>query len=154
MVKPSRPTKPKPAAKPSKRSTPTGRKKRGYSAGPIALPKAAFSHLRRCTATWRESSIGWATSRSKPGIRKVFLSLVRAIVFQQLATKAASTIFGRLRDLFGPSFPAPATLLAAPESAHGCGLSAEAELCARFVPARGGWCARSDARSRRSPMTR
>ncbi len=56
-----------------------------------------------------------------------FVALVRAIVFQQLATKAASTIFGRLRALFpGPNFPEPATLLAASESdLRGCGLSSQ-----------------------------
>lgn len=56
-----------------------------------------------------------------------FVSLVRAIVFQQLATKAATTIFGRLRDLF-PSerFPSPAEILATPDAAlRGCGLSGQ-----------------------------
>lgn len=128
VVKPSRPTKPKPAAKPSKRGTPTGRKKRGHSTGPIALPEAAFSHLRRSHRNMARviDRVGDFTLEAGHP-EGPFVSLVRAIVFQQLATKAASTIFGRLRDLFpGPSFPSPATLLAAPESAlRGCGLSGQ-----------------------------
>jgi DNA-3-methyladenine glycosylase II len=51
-------------------------------------------------------------------------ALARAIVGQQLSTKAAGSIWGRLVDRFGGSFPQPAQLLAAdPESLREAGLS-------------------------------
>jgi DNA-3-methyladenine glycosylase II len=51
-------------------------------------------------------------------------ALVRAIVGQQLSTKAARSIYGRLVDLFGGRTPAPAELLAAdPERIRSAGLS-------------------------------
>jgi DNA-3-methyladenine glycosylase II len=42
-------------------------------------------------------------------------ALLRAIVGQQLSTKAARTIYGRVLDLFGGSTPAPEQLLEASE---------------------------------------
>lgn len=68
-----------------------------------------------------------------------FNALVRAIVFQQLAGKAASAIHGRLIALFNGSQPAPETLLAlAPEALRGAGLSgskqaALVDLATRFM---------------------
>jgi DNA-3-methyladenine glycosylase II len=51
-------------------------------------------------------------------------ALARAIVGQQLSTKAAGSIWERLIAVFGGSFPQPAQLLAAdPESLRGAGLS-------------------------------
>ncbi|MBA2765105.1 MAG: DNA-3-methyladenine glycosylase 2 family protein [Thermoleophilaceae bacterium] len=51
-------------------------------------------------------------------------ALVRAIVGQQLSTKAARTIFGRLTDLFGDRTPTPAELIATdPEQLRAVGLS-------------------------------
>jgi DNA-3-methyladenine glycosylase II len=51
-------------------------------------------------------------------------ALLRAIVGQQLSTKAARTIFGRVLDLFGGSTPSPKQLLeASEEDLRGCGLS-------------------------------
>ena len=44
-------------------------------------------------------------------------SLVRTIVGQQLSTKAARTIYGRLAALFGDRPPTPAELIAADEDA-------------------------------------
>jgi 3-methyladenine DNA glycosylase/8-oxoguanine DNA glycosylase len=53
-----------------------------------------------------------------------FDALVRSIVYQQLSGKAASTIHGRLRALFGDRSPTPAELLAAPdETLRAAGLS-------------------------------
>lgn len=99
-----------------------------YQESPWVLPRQALSHLRT----------------SHPGLARViervgpctltighaegpFVALVRAIVFQQLATKAATTIFGCLRDLFpAESFPDPAEILATPDEAlRGCGLSGQ-----------------------------
>lgn len=51
-------------------------------------------------------------------------ALLRAIVGQQLSTKAARTIYGRILELFGGSTPAPETLLEASEAdLRGAGLS-------------------------------
>jgi len=51
-------------------------------------------------------------------------ALLRAIVGQQLSTKAAATIFGRLTDHFGGRTPTPSELLAAdPEEVRAVGLS-------------------------------
>ena len=53
-----------------------------------------------------------------------FDALVRAIVYQQLSGKAAATIHGRLKALFGGRDPTPAELLAVPEETlRGVGLS-------------------------------
>jgi DNA-3-methyladenine glycosylase II len=51
-------------------------------------------------------------------------ALLRAIVGQQLSTKAARTIFGRVLDLFDGTTPSPERLLeASEEDLRGCGLS-------------------------------
>jgi DNA-3-methyladenine glycosylase II len=51
-------------------------------------------------------------------------ALVRSILGQQISTKAAKAIFGRLTDKFGDRTPTPAELLAtAPEELRGVGLS-------------------------------
>ena len=51
-------------------------------------------------------------------------ALVRAIVGQQLSTKAARTIYGRLTDRFGGHTPTPAEILADdPEQLRSVGLS-------------------------------
>ena len=51
-------------------------------------------------------------------------ALLRAIVGQQLSTKAARTIYGRVLDLFDGSTPSPEQLLEADESdLRGAGLS-------------------------------
>ena len=51
-------------------------------------------------------------------------ALVRSIVGQQLSTKAAATIYGRLVELFGGRTPTPVELLAAdPEQVRAAGLS-------------------------------
>jgi DNA-3-methyladenine glycosylase II len=51
-------------------------------------------------------------------------ALLRSIVGQQLSTKAASTIYGRMIDIFGGHAPTPRQLLAAnPEEIRAAGLS-------------------------------
>jgi DNA-3-methyladenine glycosylase II len=51
-------------------------------------------------------------------------ALLRAIVGQQLSTKAARTIYLRVVDLFGGATPSPEQLLGAPEEdLRACGLS-------------------------------
>ena len=66
-----------------------------------------------------------------------FKALIRAIVGQQLSTKAAATIFSRFEALY-PAFPAPAHVIATPDAAlRGVGLSSQKlgylrDLCERI----------------------
>jgi DNA-3-methyladenine glycosylase II len=51
-------------------------------------------------------------------------ALLRSVISQQLSTKAAATIYGRVLELFDGDTPSPAELLAAdPEALRGAGLS-------------------------------
>jgi len=60
--------------------------------------------------------------RDRPG--DAYGALLRSIVGQQLSTKAASSIYGRLVDIFGGHAPTPQQLLAAdPEEIRAAGLS-------------------------------
>jgi DNA-3-methyladenine glycosylase II len=60
--------------------------------------------------------------RERPG--DAYGALLRSIVGQQLSTRAASTIYGRLIDIFGGHAPTPKELLAAdPEDIRAAGLS-------------------------------
>jgi DNA-3-methyladenine glycosylase II len=60
--------------------------------------------------------------RDRPG--DAYGALLRSIVGQQLSTKAASTIYGRMMDIFGGHAPTPRQLLAAdPEEIRAAGLS-------------------------------
>jgi DNA-3-methyladenine glycosylase II len=60
--------------------------------------------------------------RERPG--DAYGALLRSIVGQQLSTKAASTIYGRMLELFGGHAPTPKQLLKAdPERIRAAGLS-------------------------------
>jgi DNA-3-methyladenine glycosylase II len=60
--------------------------------------------------------------RDRPG--DAYGALLRSIVGQQLSTKAASTIYGRMLELFGGHPPTPKQLLAAdPDAIRTAGLS-------------------------------
>jgi DNA-3-methyladenine glycosylase II len=60
--------------------------------------------------------------RDRPG--DAYGALLRSIVGQQLSTKAASTIYGRMLDLFGGHPPTPKQLLAVdPDKIRAAGLS-------------------------------
>jgi DNA-3-methyladenine glycosylase II len=62
--------------------------------------------------------------RSEERPADAYGALLRAIVGQQLSTKAARTIYGRVRDLFGGTTPSPEQLLEASEKdLRACGLS-------------------------------
>ena len=53
-----------------------------------------------------------------------YQAIARAIVGQQLSTKAAASIWGKLQDAFGGKMPTPAELLAADDDVlRGAGLS-------------------------------
>ena len=61
-------------------------------------------------------------ARGRPA--EAYGALLRSIVGQQLSTKAARTIYGRLADLYGGGAPTPEQLLATdPEDLRGAGLS-------------------------------
>lgn len=105
----------------------------------VRLPEAALATLR-C----REPGLALLIDRVGPFKLSVghhegpLRALVHAIVFQQLSGKAASTIFGRLRDKF-PSerFPSAAELMAlSDEEMRACGISSQKlsylrDLCRR-----------------------
>ena len=60
--------------------------------------------------------------RERPG--DAYGALLRSIVGQQLSTKAASTIYGRMIDIFGGHAPTPKQLLAAdPDEIRAAGMS-------------------------------
>jgi DNA-3-methyladenine glycosylase II len=62
--------------------------------------------------------------RSEERPADAYGALLRAIVGQQLSTKAARTIYGRVLDLFDGSSPTPEQLLeASEEDLRACGLS-------------------------------
>jgi len=62
--------------------------------------------------------------RSEERPADAYGALLRAIVGQQLSTKAARTIYGRVLELFGGATPSPEQLLeASEEELRGCGLS-------------------------------
>jgi DNA-3-methyladenine glycosylase II len=62
--------------------------------------------------------------RSEERPADAYGALLRAIVGQQLSTKAARTIYGRVLDLFGGATPSPEQLLeASEEELRACGLS-------------------------------
>ena len=62
--------------------------------------------------------------RSEERPADAYGALLRAIVGQQLSTKAARTIYGRVCDLFGGTTPSPEQLLeASEEDLRACGLS-------------------------------
>ena len=92
----------------------------------MRLPRNALAHLARV-----DPALGRVIERVGPfrlsvgGGESHLGALVRAIVFQQLSTKAASTIHGRVRALFPTErYPTAAEILAVPEERlRACGLS-------------------------------
>jgi DNA-3-methyladenine glycosylase II len=102
------------------------------SAGTVAAPKLDVErgtrHLRRKDPVMREliKRVGKldleARRRGRPA--DAYGALVRSIVGQQLSTKAAATIYGRLTDLFGGRTPTPGELLDAdPDAIRAAGMS-------------------------------
>ena len=96
------------------------------SSSPAASPhRQALSHLRRVDPVIGRVIDVVGPCRWIPRAEGThFDALVRAIVYQQLSGKAAATIHGRLKALFGGRDPTPAELLAVSEDAlRGVGLS-------------------------------
>lgn len=85
-------------------------------AGKAPDHRAAVRHLKRADPVLAGiiRRVGPCTL-DPAGRPDVFQALTRAIVFQQLNGTAASTIFGRFRDLYPPGrFPSPDAILATP----------------------------------------
>jgi DNA-3-methyladenine glycosylase II len=90
---------------------------------PVALParltpevlRHGSTHLRRADRRLGSviERVGACTLQPR---RQIYRSLFRAILFQQLAGKAAATIMRRVCEPFGGVIPAPAALLSAPEA--------------------------------------
>ncbi len=88
-------------------------------------PEAAVRRLRRVDRKLAQviRRAGPFTHRPEP-MQSPFHALLRAIVYQQLSGKAASTILGRVENLFPRRTPRPATLIATPDDAlRAAGLS-------------------------------
>jgi DNA-3-methyladenine glycosylase II len=101
-------------------------------AGTAAAPKLDVDrgtrHLRRKDPVMRDliKRVGKldldARRRGRPA--DAYGALVRSIVGQQLSTKAAATIYGRLTELFGGRTPTPQQLLDAdPDAIRAAGMS-------------------------------
>jgi DNA-3-methyladenine glycosylase II len=87
------------------------RRRRALEPGPLSK---ATEHLRKSDPVLRRliDEVG-ETRRIRPAVgNDHYGALVRAIVGQQLSTKAAAAIYGRLTERFGGRNPTPAEVLA------------------------------------------
>jgi 3-methyladenine DNA glycosylase/8-oxoguanine DNA glycosylase len=92
---------------------------------PVLDPARAVEHLRRVDTKLARIIDLSGPCTLAPTTWPPFRALFRSIVYQQLSTKAATTILGRVVALFPGEFPTPEQVLAAPEEAlRGAGLSA------------------------------
>ena len=103
-------------------------------------PGAAVAHLRASDATLARAidAVGALGMQLDPR-PSVFYALAEAITHQQLTTKAAATIFGRVRALFphGPEGFTPEQILGAEDEAlRSAGLSKAKALALRDLAAR------------------
>src|SRR5579862_2337153 len=106
--------------------------------------RRALRHLRRADARLSKviDRVGPFRLRLRP-MTSPYAALFRAIVYQQLSGKAASTIHGRVLALFPPGAdttwaePTPARLLALPDaSLRAAGLSRNKLLALKDLSAR------------------
>jgi DNA-3-methyladenine glycosylase II len=105
---------PRPSA--GSRTTPVKASPKAVAALRVADPVMA-GLVERNTAVVRRD-----LKRERPG--DAYGTLIRSIVGQQLSTKAAATIYGRVLELFGKHTPTPKQLLKAdPEKLRAAGLS-------------------------------
>jgi len=99
-------------------------------------PRSAVAHLKKSDARLAELIERAGPFRLELRPDPTFTSLLRAIVYQQLNGKAASTIHGRVLDLIGPR-RLPADLLALDDAAlRGAGLSRSKLLAVRDLAER------------------
>ena len=89
------------------------------------MSRAGVAHLKRSDPVLRGVIERVGPYRLVPRAEGThFDALARAILYQQLSGKAAATIHGRLRALYGDRDPTPAELLATPdERLRGAGVS-------------------------------
>jgi 3-methyladenine DNA glycosylase/8-oxoguanine DNA glycosylase len=98
-------------------------------APPLKRSSGAIGH-------WREPLPGSDRSRTVDAIPTVRSELVRAIVYQQLAGRAAQAIYGRVRAAVGPALT-PETLAATTDAAlRQAGLSANKLAALRDIAAK------------------
>jgi len=93
-----------------------------------AVTDPAIKHLRRADPVMRDliDSIGPLDTEARRRGRPTdpYGALLRSIVGQQLSTKAARTIYGRMLELWGRKTPTPKQLLATdPEAIRAAGMS-------------------------------
>ena len=106
----------------------------GLSEELAAAYAKARRHLVRRTPAFKEviAGVGACTLRPDPDR---FRAMVRFIVFQQISTKAAASIFGRLEQLLGNLTPAALTAVGDAEL-RACGLSSSKLLSLRGLAVR------------------
>lgn len=98
----------------------------------------AISHLSKADAALGKfiKRIG-PIKLEKPAYREPYEALLNAVAHQQLHGNAAQAILGRLKTHCGGNLPAPAALLATPDTAlRACGFSAAKTLALRDIAAR------------------
>ena len=84
----------------------------------------AITHLRHADPVMGDLMTRSGPCTLEPGNTDAFLTLCQSIVSQQLSSRAADTIIGRLEALFGSGLPTPQGILALPdETLRGLGLS-------------------------------
>jgi 3-methyladenine DNA glycosylase/8-oxoguanine DNA glycosylase len=89
----------------------------------------------------------------RPDYAEPYQALLSAVAHQQLHGRAALAILGRLKDHAGGELPAPAALLAMPDTTlRACGFSANKTLALRDIAARGAGRHHSQPRSRPTPQ--
>src|SRR4051812_22933155 len=97
-----------------------------HSPGPVKLPRGALAAVGRAHPNMKELIRRVGRFELSAGRAGGHLgALVRSIVYQQLSTKAASTIHARFAGLFeAETFPDPSAILArADAELRACGLS-------------------------------
>jgi DNA-3-methyladenine glycosylase II len=105
---------------------------------PRATHRKAVNHLRKSDPVLAKviADVGPCRYEVKT-FGTHFDALCRSIIYQQLSTKAASTIHGRFLDLFADRVPSPDALLAIPEATlRGVGLSTQKTAYIRDLAAR------------------
>jgi DNA-3-methyladenine glycosylase II len=100
----------------------------GSRTTPVKASRTAVAALREADPVMarlvdeNSAGVGRDLKRERPG--DAYGTLLRSIVGQQLSTKAAATIYGRLLELFGGHAPTPKQLLKAdPDAMRAAGLS-------------------------------
>src|ERR1700736_5815115 len=81
---------------------------------PLRSPRSVGQHLVRVDPAFAAVVAAAGPFAPRPPGEDAFNALARAIVFQQLAGRAAAAIHGRFLALFDGATPAPAAVLVMP----------------------------------------